>query len=75
MVPSEFTVRVHDEGEGTLWAEVVELPGCFATGDTRDELLEGLRDAIALHMGQPSLSATWAPQPDRVEERRILVAR
>lgn len=45
-----LTVRVHDEGEGTLWAEVLELPGCFATGDTEDELLDATLDAIATYL-------------------------
>ena len=74
MASSEYTVRVHDEGDGTLWAEVVELAGCFATGETTDELLEALVEAITLHVGQPVASATWADRADRVEEHRLVVA-
>lgn len=40
-------VRVQHE-EGSYWAEVPELPGCFASGDTFDELLEALQEAIGL---------------------------
>ncbi len=40
-------VKLHAE-EGTLWAEVQELPGCFATGDTLEELAESLNEALAL---------------------------
>jgi predicted RNase H-like HicB family nuclease len=43
----EYTVRVHQE-DGSFWAEVVDLPGCFASGHTLDELREGLEEAIAL---------------------------
>jgi hypothetical protein len=32
MTERSYTVRVHDEGDGMLWAEVVDLPGCFASG-------------------------------------------
>jgi len=46
----EYTVNVHQEGEGALWAEVVELPGCFASGDTLDELREALEEAISLYL-------------------------
>ena len=43
-----YTARVHSEEDGSLWAEVVELPGCFASGDTLDELWEALQEAVAL---------------------------
>jgi predicted RNase H-like HicB family nuclease len=43
-----LTVEVHDE-DGVLWGRVVELPGCFATGETLDELAEALGEAIALY--------------------------
>jgi predicted RNase H-like HicB family nuclease len=46
----EYTARIHHE-EGTYWAEVPELPGAFASGDTLDELLEGLHEAVALYLG------------------------
>ena len=45
----EFTVQVNHE-DGSFWAEVIELPGCFATGDTLDELRESLQEAIALYL-------------------------
>jgi hypothetical protein len=36
----------------TLCAEVCELPGCIAVGDTFDELLESLRESIRLYLGE-----------------------
>jgi predicted RNase H-like HicB family nuclease len=48
----ELTVRVHQEDE-TYWAEVLELPGCFASGETLDELREALDEAVRLHRDQP----------------------
>lgn len=44
----ELHVRVHHE-DGAYWAEVVELPGCFASGDTLDELAAALKEAVALY--------------------------
>jgi predicted RNase H-like HicB family nuclease len=32
----ELTARIHIE-DGSYWADVPELPGCFASGDTLDE--------------------------------------
>ncbi len=43
----ELTARVRIE-DGTYWADVEELPGCFAAGETLDELFESLREAIDL---------------------------
>ena len=48
----ELTVRVHEEG-GSYWAEVVELPGCFASGETLDELRAALDEAVRLHRDEP----------------------
>jgi predicted RNase H-like HicB family nuclease len=48
----ELTVRVHEEG-GSYWAEVVELPGCFASGETLDELRAALDEAVHLHRDTP----------------------
>ena len=46
--PSDFTAVVRQEGDGSYWAEVLELPGCFASGFDLDELKEALTEAIGL---------------------------
>jgi predicted RNase H-like HicB family nuclease len=37
---------VHEAEEGGFWAEVPALPGCATQGDTQDELVGNLREAI-----------------------------
>lgn len=49
MTGVEYMARVHEE-EGALWAEVLDLPGCFASGSSLDELREALEEAIALYL-------------------------
>jgi predicted RNase H-like HicB family nuclease len=39
-------VIVHKAAEGGLWAEVPALPGCMTQGETIDELLANVREAI-----------------------------
>ena len=51
-----LTVEIHEE-DGVLWGQVVELPGCFATGDDLDELAEALGEAIVLYQSKESASA------------------
>lgn len=48
--------QVHQEG-GSFWAELVEFPGCFAAGDTLDELQASLSEAVALATATRSVTA------------------
>ncbi|MFL5824187.1 MAG: type II toxin-antitoxin system HicB family antitoxin [Solirubrobacteraceae bacterium] len=45
----DLTVEVREEGPG-YWAHVVELPGCFASGQALDELREALGEAVGLYL-------------------------
>ena len=53
----ELTAHIHLEAGG-CWAEVSELPGCFACGDTLEELFESLREGTALYLDDATPSAT-----------------
>lgn len=48
-LPMELTTRIHLE-DGSYWADVAELPGCFAAGGTLDELFVSLREGVALYL-------------------------
>lgn len=37
---------IHQAQEGGFWAEVPALPGCITEGDTMEEVLANLKDAI-----------------------------
>ena len=37
---------VHKAEEGGFWAEVPSIPGCATQGETMDELMVNLREAI-----------------------------
>lgn len=39
-------VLVHEAEEGGYWGEVPALPGCASQGETVDELLRNLHEAI-----------------------------
>ena len=39
-------VVVHEAEEGGFWAEVPAIPGCATQGETMDELLGNLHEAI-----------------------------
>jgi predicted RNase H-like HicB family nuclease len=45
----ELTANIHLE-DGSYWADVPELPGCFASGDSLDELFGSLCEGIQLYL-------------------------
>jgi len=42
----KIRIVVHDAEEGGYWAEVPAIPGCASQGETMDELMVNLREAI-----------------------------
>jgi predicted RNase H-like HicB family nuclease len=42
----KIKVVVHEAEEGGFWAEVPAIPGCATEGDTMDDLMANLREAI-----------------------------
>jgi predicted RNase H-like HicB family nuclease len=63
----EYTTKVHQEADH-YWAEVLDLPGVFATGDTLDELAEALTEAVSLYLDRP-----LPPGRAQVGELKLLV--
>jgi predicted RNase H-like HicB family nuclease len=77
MSDEQYTVRIHDEGgQGYhLWAEVEELPGCFASGRDHDELLDALAETIGGYLSEPGheVRVELRPEPGSVTEERVSV--
>jgi predicted RNase H-like HicB family nuclease len=42
----KLKVVIHEAEEGGFWAEVPSIPGCATQGDTFDELLKNIYDAV-----------------------------
>lgn len=42
----KLKVIVHNAEEGGFWAEVPAIPGCVTQGDTWEELLQNIYEAI-----------------------------
>jgi predicted RNase H-like HicB family nuclease len=42
----KLQVIVHEAKEGGFWAEVPALPGCATQGDTFEELLSNIYEAV-----------------------------
>lgn len=62
-------IIVHEAEEGGYWAEVPAIPGCASQGETLEELLANVREAIGA-----CLSADLPPLSDRQHDRIMDVA-
>lgn len=43
----KYAVVIHEETGGGYWAEVPALPGCYSQGESIDELMANVREAIS----------------------------
>ena len=50
MVEYAYTVVLEPEAEGGFTVSVPALPGCFSEGDSREEAITNIREAIALYL-------------------------
>lgn len=44
--PMKVEAIIHDAEEGGYWAEVPAIPGCATQGETFEELISNLKEAI-----------------------------
>lgn len=45
-MPMRIKVIVHEAEEGGYWAGVPAIPGCMTQGETLEELLENVSEAV-----------------------------
>jgi predicted RNase H-like HicB family nuclease len=62
----KIKIVVHEAEEGGYWAEVPAVPGCATQGETFEELLENLYEAI-----EGCLSVD-IEKPKRGQKKRVL---
>ena len=62
----KLKVVIHEAEEGGFWAEVPAIPGCATQGETFDELLKNIYEAV-----EGCLSVDIAP-PEDGDKARIL---
>jgi predicted RNase H-like HicB family nuclease len=65
----KIKIVIHDAEEGGFWAEVPALPGCATQGETMDELMQNLQEAIA-----GCLAIEISPPAPGGEERMLELA-
>lgn len=66
----KLKIIVHEAEEGGYWAEVPSLPGCATQGETFEELLQNLYEAVEGYLAA-EVPATQMTERDRVLEIAI----
>jgi len=64
----KFAVIIHQAEEGGFWAEVPALPGCATQGDTPEELLRNVYEAIEGYLAAGSSEAIAGGKDAGLEE-------
>ncbi len=59
---------VIEQGKESYGAYVPDLPGCVAVGDTREEVLALIQEAIVLHLELLQEDGLPIPEPQSVSE-------
>ena len=68
----KYRILIEIDEEGTYVAEVPSLPGCISQGNTRDEVVENVKEAIRVYL--ESLEAHGEPIPPPISEEIVEVA-
>jgi predicted RNase H-like HicB family nuclease len=63
----KLKVIVHEAEEGGYWAEVPAIPGCATQGETFEELLQNIYDAVEGCLAV-DVSASQVSESDRILE-------
>jgi predicted RNase H-like HicB family nuclease len=67
----KYRVLIEQDEDGVYVAEVPSLPGCISQGQTREQALENIKEAIAVYL--ESLEAHDEPIPPPISEELVEV--
>jgi predicted RNase H-like HicB family nuclease len=69
----EYLVIFEKATDGSIWARVPDLDGCFSSGDTIDEVKQNVKDAISLYLEDLKEEGKPPPQPSLLKAELIAV--
>jgi predicted RNase H-like HicB family nuclease len=67
----KYRVLIEQDEDGVYIAEVPSLPGCISQGQTREQAIENIKEAIAGYL--ESLEAHGEPIPPQITEELVEV--
>lgn len=69
---SDFNIQVHREDDGSYYAEVTNLPGCFAMWESLEQLSVHLKEAIESYV--TSLQKDLVDFQFKIEDKDLMHA-
>jgi len=70
----EYSVVLHEAGEGGFWVEVPALPGCYSQGETVSDALANVKEAILLYLDTLRDEGQTIPKDEEVVFRVAVTA-
>ncbi len=62
----QYSVVLHEAEEGGFWVDVPALPGCYSQGESVQESLGNVKEAIGLYLEVLKDEGRDAPRDDNV---------
>ena len=69
----EYLVVFEKAADGTIWARVPDLEGCYSCGDTIEQAKENIKEAIVLYMEDLFEEGKPAPPPSYLNAELITI--
>ena len=72
MVDYKFTIVVEQDEDGLYVASVPVIQGCYTQGETYEEVMENIKDAIKLHIEARKELGEPIPMEVAIDEVRVV---
>lgn len=67
----DYLVVFEKSADGTIWARVPDLSGCYSCGETIEEAKSNIKEAIELHIEGLKQEGMIVPEPSSFEAELI----
>ena len=69
----QYLVVFERAADGSIWARVPDLDGCFSCGETIDEAKENVKEAITLYLEDLKEDGKPIPEPSHLQAELVAV--
>ncbi len=67
----EYLVVFEKSNDGSIWARVPDLPGCFSCGDNISETRNNIKEAIEVHIEAMKAEGIAVPFPSHLQAELV----
>jgi predicted RNase H-like HicB family nuclease len=70
----QYLVIFEEAEDGTIWARVPDLSGCYSCGNTIEEARTNITEAMELYIETAKLEGIIIPKPHHIKAELVKVA-